>query len=411
MKGLALVPVVGVAVGCVAATSSLNGFEDAAPPTPKQLEAAKPVQQAMNEFTFRLASEILKSGDEANACLSPLSVSVCASTLLNGAKNQSFGDLRRTLSYDKLSMDQINDGSYATISTLLGAKGKPFTIANSAWLKTEHTPRPAYVQTLQHYYNADFYGVKNFDGETVNRINQWTSDKTKGRIDKLFDKLDPEDTSLVLVNALTFDGDWVTPFKTSATSPSPFHVNGAADVADRPTMHGTFDADFYQKDGVKALRLPYKGNEFSMVFILPQANTSAKSYLAGLKPETFQDLLNNLTSQETIIALPKFKVNGSYSLKDSLSALGMASLFEEADLSGITDGRFFVSEVVHKTYLKVDEKGAEAAAATGIVVAPTSARLNPPPPPQFIADRPFAYFIVNNATNTILFLGVCGDPN
>ena len=367
---------------------------------------AKSVPSMMNVFTFRFTQEVLKE-KKGNVCVSPLSVSVCLSTLLNGSKGETYDQLRKTLNYQTLDLAAINEGTKETVRQLIDAPNKPFTISNSVWLRSDFKPNPSYVKATTNFYNADFFGVPQFDQVTVNKINAWTKEKTKQRIDKIVDNVDPQ-TVLALVNALTFDADWETQFQPRFTGNKKFSVS--KDVSfETPTMNDSRTVPYSETPTAKAIELNYKGGEYGMILVLPKGESSPQDFYKGLNIKTFEALRQSLKSEnETKISLPKFKVEAQYDLKPTLSKLGMQDVFTAGDFSGVSkmlrDAK--VDKAVHKTYLKLNEKGTEAAAATAIMV-PTRAIMNPS---EFRANRPFAYLLVNNKTGVVLFAGVCSDP-
>jgi len=358
----------------------------------------------MNLFTFRFAREAVRE-KPGNVCVSPLSISVCLSTLLNGSKGKTFETLRTALGYQSADLGAIDVGIKSVIDQLVDAPNKPFTISNSVWLRSEFKPNPGYQTSMKDFFGADFFSVPAFNQTTVDKINAWTKQKTKNRIPKIVDRVDPQ-TALALVNALTFDADWETQFEPRSTSPQKFTLAGGK-VIQPPTMHASRDVPYGESALGQAVRLDYKGGAYGMILVLPKGTPGA--FFAGLNAKSYGVLLNSLkANRETSLMLPKFKVEDQYDLRKPLSQLGMGSLFVAGDFTGVSSTlhNTRIGEAVHKTYLKLNEKGTEAAAATAIMV-PTRAVANPA---QFRADRPFAYLLVNNKTDVIVFAGVCADP-
>jgi serpin B len=397
--------VVLCALGCGGNTDEETMPTSLTPPTAAQEKAAAEMKTSRDSFAFTLKDRLLKEHPKENVCYSPLSVQLCLSMLLNGAAGDSADQMRKTLSLDKESTELANDGNYALLAAL---SGDSFTYANSIWLPTQLPPKQEFLTTINDSYRGAFFGVKDFGPDTVQRINDWTSDNTKKRIPKLFDELD-KDTSVVLVNALAFDGKWSHPFDKEATKPQAFKLlNGQS--LDVPTMHQKRHLAFAEYNGATFLRMNYKGDAFSMVLMLPPGKVDASAYLAKLTAGDFRKAVSSLGDREIDVALPKFELKSSYSLKETLSAMGMARLFEHANLANIADtlkDGTRISQVVHQTYMKVYEEGTEAAAATG-VVGVTSAI--PGEPATFHADRPFVYALVHNSTGAVVFLGVVTDP-
>jgi serpin B len=377
------------------------------PPTEAQLKAAADLKIPRDKFAFSLKDRLLKEHPNENLCYSPLSIQLCLSMLLNGTAGDSSEQVRAALALDKEPLDLVNDGSYALVAALLEG---PFTCANSIWLPTKDTPKPQFRTAIQDAYRGAFFPVNDFGPGTVKRINDWTSANTKQRIPELFKTLEA-DTSAVLVNALTFDGKWSHPFEKANTEPKPFTLPDGKSVQ-VPTMQQARQFAFGELNGSKLLRMTYSGEKFSMVFILPPEKQSTQAYLTKLTLTDFAKGINALRGTKVDVAIPKFELTSSYSLNETLSSMGMAKMFEHADLSNMVDGpqgQTYISKVVHKTFMKVYEEGTEAAAATGAVAA-TAAGPSEAAPPTFHADRPFVYALVHNSTGTIVFLGVVADP-
>ncbi|MFI5183396.1 MAG: serpin family protein, partial [Vicinamibacteria bacterium] len=224
-------------------------------------------------------------------------------------------------------------------------------------------------------------------------------------------------TRLVLVNALYFLADWRDPFANDKTSAAPFFISRSR-RKDVPTMHRTGTFLFAQKGRLKALEMPYEGDGTSMLVVLPEDIEGLGAFEASLRPERLEDLLRALALQRVAVSLPKFQINPAtpLSLQDLLGAMGMGIAFDPqtADLSGIANppdpvDRLCIGGVFHKAFVKVDEKGTEAAAATAAMVV--SAGLEPPmKTAEFKADHPFLFFLRDRVSGLILFMGRVAEP-
>ena len=327
-------------------------------------------------------------------------------------------------------------------------------VANCLWGEQTYPFVKAYFDTIaMHYQNGlrevDF---RNRFDAVRQEINAWAETQTSGRIKDLLAKgsLD-KDTRLVLVNAIYFKGDWSVPFDAEATRPEEFLAVGARKVS-VPMMHrngltgaryGAFNADgspfatpqtvrasvdaktlYPDAGGFLVAELPYKGDELSMVVIAPQAADGLKAVEERLNGENLAKWLGTLESREVNVRLPKFKLEASYpKMKDTLQAMGMVRAFTDprdqekgAQFDGMCatadpNMKLFITDVVHKAFVDVTERGTEAAAATAVMMAvPASAALEEPFTPTFRADRPFLFAIRDMKTGTILFLGRVADP-
>ena len=238
------------------------------------------------------------------------------------------------------------------------------------------------------------------------------SDRTKGKIKDL---ISPgalgHDTRLVLTNAIYFKGDWARPFSPAVTRDAPWLLPDAEKTPPSvPMMHQTGSFGFFQDDSISALDLPYAGHELSMLVILPKDTSGLAEVEKGLDPKRVEEVVAGLAQREVAVALPKFRIEAKFELGDTLGAMGMRLAFgPTADFSGI-DGRrdFLISDVVHKAFVEVDEKGTEAAGATGIVMCATAVRADRL---VFNADHPFAFVIRDQKRGTVLFIGRVVDPS
>jgi serpin B len=225
------------------------------------------------------------------------------------------------------------------------------------------------------------------------------------------------DTRLVLVNAIYFLGDWQQPFEKEATSPAPFHA-ARGRTHDVPTMHRSATLRLAKGAGWKALELPYKGGQLSMLVLLPDAVDGLAAFERGLTAETLDAVLRGLASVRVAVALPKFEVNPQepIALADMLKAMGTNAAFDRrrADFTGMANprdpaDRLFLAEVFHKAFVKVDEKGTEAAAATAAVMARVSG-MPMAPPESSRPTHPFLFLIRDNASGLVLFVAASPIP-
>jgi serpin B len=293
-----------------------------------------------------------------------------------------------------------------------GNKGDfKLTVANSLWARENKPFRKEFIALLRRDYGAtvtqlDFAAEPEKSRQT---INNWVEDRTQ---DKIKDLIGPglinSGTSLVLANAIYFKGDWAARFKKDLTKDEPFHLdeNRTTPV---PLMAQTGEFLFAQDEKTQALELPYAGGRLSMVVLLPKLGGLDELEKGLLEPE-LAAWLGRLKKSKVEVHLPRFKSTSAFRLDDALLALGMSDAFSSAaDFSGMDGERdLFISAVLHKAFVDVNEEGSEAAAATAVVMLKSVAL--EPAIPVFRADRPFVFLIRDSRTGSILFVGRFADP-
>lgn len=361
---------------------------------------------AMNAFTFRLIQKTDFPKNQ-NLLLSPFSVSMAMGMLIPGTQPADQTTLLNAIapgSVQGMNAKQALSG-YEAVSKQLSNSAE-VSIANSAWVDSRMKLKQAYSDAIAASFSTS---VSKFthDSSSVNRINQWVSKNTKQRIPTIIDQIDGDDR-LFLINAVAFTGVWAKEFDSKRTSQQDFHPIGTPAVK-VPMMHMDDSVGFFKNASLRAIKLNYKGNGFSMMLVLPEKSNDASSLLKQMNPTAMGVILSGMKEDTVEIALPKFKFSNSHQLAKPLSSMGLSKLFSEADFSRISDGLKHgkIDRVIHKTFIDVDEKGTKAAAATGVVMRPTMIRVDAP---TFKADRPFAFLIVHNPSKVILFAGVVNKP-
>jgi len=362
-------------------------------------------------FAFDLYAQLKK--DDGNLFLSPYSISTAMAMTYAGAKNETAEQMSKTL-YFWLNAGDLHSkfGDVITKFNKQGQKGDyQLSIANALWAQKDYTFLDPFIDLNKTHYKA---GLENVDfvketEKTRLRINQWVEDQTNEKIKDLIPQgaLDAM-TRLVLTNAIYFKGDWVLKFDAEATKDAPFYISSEKTVT-TPLMYQKEKFKYGQTQTLQTLELPYKGDDLSMLVLLPKA----KDGLAGLEKELTADNLTKwqkqMRKQEVEVFLPKFKMTSQFGLSDTLKAMGMPDAFDEskADFSGMTGKKdLFISDVIHKAFVEVNEEGTEAAAATGVMMELSMVLEEP----VFRADHPFVFMIKDNNTGSILFVGRIVDP-
>jgi serpin B len=368
-------------------------------------------------FAFELYQAL--KGEEGNLFYSPYSISLALAMTYAGARGETAEQMAATFHF-LLEQDRLHpafnwlDAELATRGE--GAKGKDgegfrLNIVNAIWGQKDYSFLSGFLDVLAENYGAGLR-ILDFINETEQSrlaINDWVSEQTNGRITDLvppgaIDAL----TRLVLTNAIYFNAAWAYPFNDKLTAEGSFHVLDGGQVT-VSMMRQTQSFGYTAGDGYQAVELPYDGGELSMVILLPEAG-NFEDFEAGLQAQQVDDILNDLQPTEVALTMPKFEFQSEFSLKDTLAGMGMPIAFSpnEADFSGMTGNReLFISDVVHKAFVAVDEAGTEAAAATAVIMNLTSV---PPPPVEVTIDRPFIFLIRDIETGAILFVGRVMNP-
>jgi serpin B len=389
----------------------------AAAPQPTDTNVASVVGSS-NQFALDLYAK-LGAASEDNLFFSPQSISTALAMTYAGARSDTAAEMGKVLHLD-LSPDNLSLAQATLIKQLndAGSSGQfQLSIANRLWGQQGHHFLEGFLKTLRDDYQAD---LQQLDFQTQpeqarQTINQWVEQATQGKIKDLIPQgLLNEMTRLVLANAVYFKGKWQQPFKPDATKSAPFFLS-ADKQSDVPLMYQQQHCRFGKFDladhtGLQVIELPYQGDELSMVVLLPHQTGGLSALEKQLSVDNLKQWTSKLAQPEVKISLPKFKLSAEFQLRDILTDLGMPLAFapDKADFSGM-DGQhdLYISAVVHKAYVDVNEEGTEAAAATGVV---SRAMAMPANPVEFRADHPFLFLIRDQKTGCILFMGRVTDP-
>ena len=365
------------------------------------------------ELAIDLYHQLIEPGQ--NLLISPHSIAITFGMVYAGARSHTEQEISDVLNFHypqqgfHPALKELND---ILISRGEGIDPESFrlSIVNGCWGRDDMSYQQAYLDILLEYYGA---AIENMDfmfqpEESREAINQWVEDQTEGKVEDLIPPgaIDSY-TYLVLANTIYFKASWFYQFDPSMTFDMPFTLIGGAEIS-VPMMLGEETFAFFNGSGYKAVEIPYIGEEVSMLILLPDEG-QFESFEASITTEQIAMITDDLAAEHIKLSLPKFSFISSHDLVPVLKDMGMVQAFKlgEADFSGMDgtdDGSPFISFVVHKTFISVDEFGTEAAAATGMGLALTSI------PDEFVASRPFIFAIRDTETGTILFLGRVVDP-
>jgi serpin B len=376
------------------------------------------IVESQNRFAFDLYQR-LAADEQENLFFSPASISMALAMTYAGAAENTEAEMAKTLHLN-LPKAQVAEAMKALRESwnANGARqGYRLDVANRLWGQAGYKFLPAFLEVTRVDYGAelaplDFKAEADKARET---INAWIADHTQGKIENLIPSASIlRDARLVLTNAVYFKGEWQEPFNKSRTKEDTFHV-AANQQVQAPFMQARHHFRYGEVGGLQVLELPYGDGDLSMVILLPKKVDGLGKLEKKLTAGSFQKWTTGLASREVIVFLPKFKTTAQFQLADALKSLGMHSAFDPttADFSGMTGSKegLFISAVLHKAFVDVNEEGTEAAAATGIVMHPTAIRVRPHQPPVFRADHPFVFAIQHKQTGAVLFLGRMTDPS
>ena len=397
--------IVLLAVGC----SNQNEPEpivitEDAKPLALRIELEKRVAQD-NEFAFDLLKKTIEDSKETNVFVSPLSVSIALGMAWNGANTETKTEMETALKMNGLSVADINE-YYKVMQTNLPTidPTTKLNIANSLWYRTGFPVKSDFLKVNSDYFNAEVRHLDFAQTWAKDTINNWCSRKTNKLIPTIIDNIS-QDAMMYLINAVYFKGIWRSKFDKKETIESNFNNESRQQV--KVNMMYQKDTFGYSSDvTAQYLDMPYGNNAFSMTVILPQSNKTTTDVLNNLTLANWNSTLSNMREREVIVHFPRFKVENKFKLNKVLQNMGMKLAFSDfADFSKISDIKLMISEVVHKTYITVDEEGTEAAAVTSIEFTTTSM----PNYPIFTVDKPFVFVIREKSTGVILFIGKIGN--
>ena len=355
--------------------------------------------------------------EDGNLILSPYSISLALAMTYAGARGDTESQMADVLHFP---LGQNSHPAFNVLDLALSMRGESkdkdqepmqLRIANAVWAEQTYPFQQDFLDTLALNYGAgvrlsDF--INQFE-PARKQINNWVEDQTEDKIkDLLAEGTVNADTRLVLVNAIYFRADWLQQFEEASTYDADFHLLDGS-IVKAPTMHNDPFISYAQGDGWQAVELPYAGDTAAMTILLP-AEGNFEAFDSSLDSATLDSILAAMQPTSVGLSLPKFSFTRDFGLADQLAGLGMSDAFDPdlADFSGMTGKRdLFISDVIHKAFVAVDEEGTEAAAATAVIMETASAHLADV---AFNADRPFIFIIRDTVSGQILFIGRVVNP-
>ena len=404
-----IVPIASLALALLLTSCSVTSG-DGGPPAlltelPRSLSAPETLLiDAGNQFGFDLLRRAAQADPESNILLSPLSASMALGMTLNGAAGTTLDSMRTALRLGTATLTEINAAYRSLLDLLDGLDGNSeFRIANSVWADTGFPFLASFLDAARTNFDAEVQSLDLQAPASLGTINNWVNGRTNGKIPTILDQISAGEV-MFLINAVYFKAKWRLPFDVKQTRPAPFYA--LHETQDVPTMnlpaalHGhatSADADI--------IELLYGNGAFAMTIVLPRPGHTLADVVDGLDAMRFASWVAALQDEKFGLTLPRFRFSYQRGLNDDLSALGMRIAFDgqQADFSrmaSLSPGeRLFLTSVLQKTFIDVNEEGTEAAAVTSVGVGVTSA-------PQVIeVNRPFLFVLRERLSGTIFFVG------
>lgn len=365
-----------------------------------------------NEFGFELLNKLIEEDD--NIFISPTSIFTALAMTYNGARGETKEAMAEVLRISDIELERLNENNLALIYLLMSADPSvKLQIANSLWMRAGIEFDKDFVERNEKYYNASVHELDFNNPKAADIINQWVNDNTNGLIEDIIEPpIDPY-TILFLINAIYFQGDWSKAFDEDMTRDDTFFLPDG-NIKNVPFMYSSDEFAYYEEESFQSLRIPYGDKErLAMYVFLPAQEITLKEFLVDFNMKQWEEIQRDYYPIEGTLQLPRFSMEYEKSLNDYLKAMGMEIAFEEGEadfLDMVTwEGKpnIYISEVKHKSYIDVHEKGTEAAAATSVEMRVESASiLNF----DMKVNRPFFFLIHDKETNAVLFMGTVVEP-
>ena len=392
--------------GCATTVQAANLMEGVTPNKVTALNDLSDQNAAITDFAIRLFQTSEENGK--NTLVSPLSVLCALAMTANGAEEETLQQMEDVLG---MTTEEMNLYLYSYMQDLPQDEKYKLSLANSIWF-TDHerfTVNQDFLQTTADYYDADIYKAP-FNEQTCKDINNWIKEKTDGMIQGALDEI-PDSALMYLINALAFDAEWADIYEKHQVRDGEFTKEDGTKQACE-FMYST-ESNYFEDDKAIGFLKYYKSGKYAFVAMLPKEGVTVSEYIASLNGESLNELLSNPQHTTVYTSLPKFETSYSVEMSEILKSMGMTEAFDpdNADFEGLgtsTGGNIFISRVIHKTYISVEEKGTKAAAVT-IVEPGDGAAMEPEQPKEVYLDRPFVYMLIDCENNIPFFIGTLMD--
>ena len=368
-------------------------------------------KKSINSFSVDIFKREVAANKAKNVVISPLSIYIALAMAYNGADGKTKSEIGTAMHLQKISEKQLN----STIKGMKTAFDKTYPstelrIANSIWSWEANSFLPSYKTLCKNYFNADALIIPKTSPEKA--VNNWVKAKTKNKIKSIVGRLTRSETALVLLNAVYFNGKWEIPFKTNNTMQETFNISKGKTLKVPMMCIKDKHFDYYRNNEMQVVCLPYKYPYKAYIFLASESIT-ADSFIKSLSADKISSIISKMKSQEGTVKLPRFKLDEEQDLKVILKQMGVKTAFSNSDLSRMSNiNGLFIKDVLHKTYIDMNEQGTEAAAVTEIHIA-LSAHIAPTAkiiPFYFHANRPYVIAITYGKFAVPIFMGVINNP-
>jgi len=377
----------------------------------KATPAGPDLARAYNGFGLRLFAQLRGQDDRQNLFMSPASVALALAIVANGGAGTTRESILDVLGAKNAPIAGFNASNQALMSALTQTGGDlQFTIANALWINDREKLLPSFVSTSRDVFKAEAQALPFGDPSAAKTINDWVDTHTNGRIPEIVDQTNSQDL-VVVTNAIAMKAKWLVEFEKAATHDAPFETaSGAPMTVSMMSRDGTFG--YADAQGWQVARLPYRGDRFAMYVLLPHKGVALHDALKSFDDAAFDRAIGELKPQEIAFSMPRFTATYKAELNAALIQLGMGDAFEAstANFSNLVPPpqAAWINLVVHRAFVRVDEEGTEAAAATAVAIRTLAIRM--PPEIKMIVDRPFLMAIRDDKTKQLLFVGAIYKP-
>jgi Serpin (serine protease inhibitor). len=366
------------------------------------------IAEANNRFAIELFKQILEKEGNGNLFISPASIHIALAMAEAGAAGKTAEEMSTILHIGHLK-EKEKFSAYDSLLDLAEWKdyGVTLNIANSLWIREGYPFLESYLKNVKSSFHAKVEEVDMARSDTADKMNEWVKKQTNNKIKNIIQELRP-DTVSVLLNAIYFKGDWKKEFDEKRTYEGEFLLSDGR-TTNHPFMIQEGEYNYIENDLFQAVELPYRGEHTSMIVVVPKEGKTLQDFFQHFSFEMWNGWMGGFSSKEGTVALPRFQMEYEVPLSESLMALGMTSAFSrEADFSKMVEnGGIHISDVLHKSFIEVNEKGTEASGATAVIIVESVNTEHF----SFTADRPFFFAILDKESGMFLFMGNVFQPD